>query len=165
MSIAESVIMGAIRHILVPVDGSPASLAALEHAVTLASDYDAKVEVLHVIPIETPLAMRDEEAERGISAAIVRAREALGGLVTYRTASGEPLREIVRAGRSGVDLIVMGTHGRIGRLHSLLGSVAEGVVRNAACPVMTVRDPGGGYQSFAEYRHGRPSIADHRSTR
>jgi nucleotide-binding universal stress UspA family protein len=126
--------VGAIRRILVPVDGSPPSLAALEHAVTLASDYDAKIEVLHVIPSETPLASRDDGIERAISAAIVRARETLGGLVTYHTALGEPLREIVRAGRNGIDLIVMGTHGRIGRLHSLLGSVAEGVVRNAPCP-------------------------------
>lgn len=155
--------MAVLRRILVPVDGSPPSLAALDHAVSLASDYDAKVEVLHVDPTETQLGSSPEEhAGRDIDAALARAREVLGGLVSYRTASGDPVREIVLAGRHGVDLIVMGTHGRVGRLHVLLGSVAEGVVRNASCPVLTVRDSSGGYQSFAEYRHGRPSVGNER---
>jgi len=55
---------------------------------------------------------------------------------------GEPHREIVRfADERGIDLIVMGTHGRGGMAHLLLGSVAEQVVRTAPCPVLTVRHP------------------------
>ncbi len=70
------------------------------------------------------------------------------------------MRRIVEVAGDGFDLIVMGTHGRVGRLHELLGSVAEGVVRNAPCPVLTVRDPREGYQSFAERRHHRPTVAE-----
>ncbi len=54
-------------------------------------------------------------------------------------AAGQPEVAIVEfAGKSGVDLIVMGTHGRVDREHMLMGSVAEGVVRKAMCPVLTV---------------------------
>ncbi len=63
------------------------------------------------------------------------------------------------------DLIVIGTYGRIGRLHAMLGSVAEGVIRNAPCPVLVVRQPGSGYQSFAERRHGRPTLAEQHAHR
>ena len=67
---------------------------------------------------------------------------------------GDPLRTILETARLGnYDLIVMGTHGRVGRLHSLLGSVTEGVVRNAACPVLTVREPSGEEESFSERIH------------
>lgn len=55
---------------------------------------------------------------------------------------------------------MMGTHGRVGRLYAILGSVAEGVVRNAPCPVLTVRDPSDGYQSFSDSRHHRPTLAE-----
>jgi nucleotide-binding universal stress UspA family protein len=55
---------------------------------------------------------------------------------------GVPFVEIIRAARDyGVDLIVMGTHGRTGVSHILIGSVAERVVRKAPCPVLTVKMP------------------------
>jgi universal stress protein A len=61
-----------------------------------------------------------------------------------RVAIGDPADAIVReANQIGADLIVMGTHGRTGLQHVLLGSVAEKVVRHAACPVLTVRQRGG----------------------
>jgi nucleotide-binding universal stress UspA family protein len=59
-----------------------------------------------------------------------------------RVAVGKPAEEILQmAGDEGVDLIVMGTHGRTGLRHILLGSVAETVVRTAPCPVFTVKAP------------------------
>ena len=153
--------MTALRSILVPLDGSAPSLAALEHALTLAEDYDARIEVLEVVPSsEVVIASIRDEIERAVDAAIDRARIALGDRVSRRVVHGDPLVKIVEAASEGFDLIVMGTHGRVGRLHAMLGSVAEGVVRNAPCPVLTVRDPREGYQSFAERRHHRPSVAE-----
>lgn len=161
--------MVALASILVPVDGSPPSLAALEHAVALAADSDARIDVLHVEAPEefsvgsaSPLSPgARHEVEVALDAAVEAARARLGGRVARRTVSGDPLRTIIETARDGhYDLVVLGTHGRIGRLHAMLGSVAEGVVRNAPCPVLTVREASGGYQSFAERRHGRPSLAD-----
>ena len=64
-----------------------------------------------------------------------------GSCVIVRT--GTPFVEIVRhAKENDVDLIVMGTHGRTGLVHALIGSVAEKVVRKAPCPVLTVRPEG-----------------------
>jgi nucleotide-binding universal stress UspA family protein len=62
--------------------------------------------------------------------------------VRTQKAIGEPAAEIVSFARSaGVDLVVVGTHGRTGLEHALMGSVAERVVRRAHCPVLTVRPP------------------------
>ena len=154
--------MTALGSILVPLDGSAPSLAALEHALALAEDYHARIEVLDVIPPSDVVIAGDrDEIERAVDAAVDRARAALGERVSRRTVHGDPVwKIIVEAAREGFDLIVMGTHGRVGRLHAMLGSVAEGVVRNAPCPVLTVRAPGEGYQSFAERRHHRPSVAE-----
>jgi nucleotide-binding universal stress UspA family protein len=150
-----------LQSILVPIDGSPPSLAALDHAITLARDYDATVTVLHVTPVGDPLSAENRrEADRAMADAIDRAGGELGHIGRL-SATGDPVREIVEAAR-GMDMIVMGTHGRSGRIHALLGSVAEGVVRNAPCPVLTVRDAGAaGYESFAERRHGRPALTSH----
>ena len=157
--------MSTLESILVPIDGSPASLAALDHAVTLAQDYGARVEVLHVVPIKDPLTPEARaESERAMEAGVERAKEVLGDRIGRSQKVGDPLVEIVQQARDRVDLIVVGTHGRIGRLHELLGSVAEAVIRNAPCPVLTVRDQTGGYQSFAERRHSRPSLAEPRTT-
>ena len=71
------------------------------------------------------------------------------------------LAVIVDRARAGqYDLLVLSTHGRTGLSHLLMGSVAERVVRTAPCPVLTVRDSHDGYQSFAERRHHRPSVAE-----
>jgi universal stress protein A len=154
--------MTAVHSILVPIDGSAASLSALEHAVALATDDDeVTVDALHVIPPDDTLTpVTQGEDERAMDVAIAHAQMTLGDRLVRRTVTGDPLTEIIDAAREGIDLVVIGTHGRVGRLHALLGSVAEGVVRNAPCPVLTVRDPGGGYQSFAERRHGRSSVSE-----
>jgi len=158
----------ALQSILVPVDGSSPSIAALEHAIALAEDSGARVDILHVNADELSAGSTSSlapaprrEVELALNTAVERAQARLEGRVGFRTLTGDPLRTIVESARvGGYDLVVVGTHGRIGRLHAMLGSVAEGVVRNAPCPVLTVREAGAGYQSFAERRHGRPSLAD-----
>lgn len=161
--------MAVLRLILVPVDGSPPSLAALAHAVALVEDNEAQVDALRVeAPDEFSTGSTQAislEARRtmnaALDAAIEQASAKLPGRISFRITSGEPLSTIIDVARDGrYDLVVLGTHGRIGRLHALFGSVAEGVVRNAPCPVLIVRDSSGGYQSFADRRHGRPSLVE-----
>jgi nucleotide-binding universal stress UspA family protein len=151
--------MPTLQTILVPLDGSPPSLHALEHAIVLAEDYDATLIALHVVSPDTTLApnVRDE-SERSIDGALQRAEESLVRHVIRRTVDGDPVAEIIQAAGEA-DLIVMGTHGRIGRLQSILGSTAASVMRNAPCPVLTVRDATA-YQSFQDRRHHRPLVAD-----
>jgi nucleotide-binding universal stress UspA family protein len=154
-----------LRNILVPIDGSPPAIAALEHAVALAAEGVAVVDILHVRAPDAfahgstrPIsATARREMDAAMEDAVERARGQIGERVAWRTVEGDPLRRIVSAAGDGAyDLVVIGTHGRVGRIHSMLGSVAEGVVRSAPCPVLTVREPGGEYQSFADRRHGRP---------
>ena len=159
--------MPLVRKILVPVDPSPCSTAALQFAALLAEELGASLDVLHVhehggfdVGSTAPLAPDVlKELERGMEHAVEQARTRLGERFSQRSEPGEPLRRILEAaGGGGYDMIVMGTHGRIGRLHMLLGSVAEGVVRNAPCPVLTLRVPEG-EESFAERLRGGPTIA------
>jgi universal stress protein A len=147
--------MLAIRRILVPTDFSPASDLAVDYAVGMARRYGGTVEVLHIVD-ETSLAtalsqvlgtdwpdLRDRlirEAERQL--AEVRAKCALAQVsASSHVLTGQAARAIAeRAINSGADLIVMGTHGRSGVAHLVLGSVAERVLRIAPCPVLVVRD-------------------------
>jgi nucleotide-binding universal stress UspA family protein len=151
-----------LESILVPVDGSSPSLAALAHALVLAEDSGAAIDILRVSDaggIGTPVAEVSEENEEDLEVAIQSAISRLGSRISQLDITGDPLRTIVDTARAGhYDLIVLGTHGRIGRLHELLGSVAEGVVRNAPCPVLTVREADGTYQTFSEARHHRPEL-------
>jgi nucleotide-binding universal stress UspA family protein len=161
--------MAALTTLLVPVDGSPPSLAALGHAIALAEDLGASIDLLHVaapdaFSVGSTISLAPDarrEADQALDDAFARAAERLGSRVSRQTVPGDPLRTILDTARDGgYDLIVIGTHGRIGRIHALVGSVAEGVVRNAPCPVLTVREPGDDYQSFAERRHHRPTLGD-----
>jgi nucleotide-binding universal stress UspA family protein len=161
--------MAHIRKMLVPMDGSTPSMAALSEAVALAEDLDASVEVLHVsAPDEFAVGSETEVApgaraqdDREMEEAIAHANERLGDRLTRRTVAGEPIHQILEvAAADQVDLIVMGTHGRVGRLQELAGSLAAAVIRNSPCPVLTVRRPGGEEESFSERIHGRPTIAE-----
>ena len=92
--------------------------------------------------------------------AIDFARDRLGDRLKQHVEAGDPIQKILEvAATVEPELIVMGTHGRVGRLHAILGSVAEAVVRNSARPVLTVRQPDGEEESFAERVHGRQRIA------
>lgn len=144
--------MGHIHKILVPMDGSPSARAALAEALSLAEDVGAELEVLHVGAVG--------ESERAMEDAIGEAKKWLGDrLSRHDEPEGDPIRRIIEVAEADqADLIVMGTHGRVGRMHALLGSVAEAIVRNAPCPVLTVRQPDGEEESFSERIHHRASV-------
>lgn len=123
----------AIRRILFPTDFSEASRRAGETALALARHFGARLVVLHVIPPVT-----DPEPRRAALRSLA-AELAADVPVETETVAGVPARQIAAsASRHRIDLIVMGTHGRTGASHALLGSVAEAVLRRAPCPVLTV---------------------------
>ena len=139
------------QHVLVPVDGSPPSRAALAYAREQFSD--ARLTLLYVIDPMADYSRRraypgytsDDEykSEREKGEAILESlEETLPTEVTVETAldAGKPARVIVRyADDHDVDGIVLGSHGREGPIRYLLGSVTEDVVRRAGVPVTVVR--------------------------
>lgn len=137
--------MRRLRKILCPVDFDSASALALGHAADLARERQAKLYVLYVVPTppgpEAPMDFIKLE-DRARARLERLARKKIGARTDWRVhvRSGPPAIEVVRAAEGlGVDLIVMATHGRKGLRHLVLGSVAEGVVREAPCPVLTMR--------------------------
>jgi nucleotide-binding universal stress UspA family protein len=143
-----------VHHVLVPIDFSPDAEQALDYAIALAQKLQARVTLLHVI--QPPLGVG---ADMGVwpsptffdelEAAIMGDMEGYLARVTAAGLAGEsvvvpgvPFQEILdTAKKRQVDLIIMGTHGRTGLKHVLLGSVAEKVVRLAPCPVLIARHP------------------------
>ena len=135
-----------ITRILVPTDFSPQADAALGYARGIAREFGSELHLLHVLDNMFLRAMagdpRDLEtaALRQLDERLTAEDRRLGAIATLEK-SDEPAKEIVQyAGEAGIDLIVMGTHGRTGLPHVLLGSVAERVIRRARCPVLTIRD-------------------------
>jgi nucleotide-binding universal stress UspA family protein len=135
-----------IRTILAPIDFEPASLAALERAVALATHLGARVVPLHVHMSPDPnpgiaerLMEKHREAVRDAAAsATAQVQKRWGLAVQHR--EGEPASAILRAIEDlDVDLVAMGTHGRRGAGRLLCGSVAEKVVRKSEVPVLLVR--------------------------
>ena len=142
-----------VTRILVPTDFSEIADAALAYAKTLADHLGASLHLIHVFsdPYDVasytpdlPVRVAPERGQRALREAWESLRQRLdanettfGG--TCAVVNGLTAMEIVRhAGDQKMDLIVMGTHGRSGFAHLLLGSVAEYVVRIAPCPVLTV---------------------------
>jgi nucleotide-binding universal stress UspA family protein len=146
--------MTAIARIVVPVDFSAHADRAIDYAITLGKQFGACVELFHVVEdpfgsggwgSEVYLSDLDGLRERAM-------KEARTSLETRRSAIAAgslPLVATVRMGHVAqtivnyakdvnADLIVMGTHGRTGLAHFIIGSVAERVVRLAPCPVLTV---------------------------
>ena len=143
------------KRILVPIDFSPPSDAALEYARSVAGRYGASLHLLHVADdpyrafysaeIYAPQVegLREEilsDTARQLTTRL-QASDVTELHATAESIIGTPAGSIVEyaAGRD-IDLIVMGTHGRGGMAKLLMGSVAERVVRMAQCPVLTVRD-------------------------
>jgi nucleotide-binding universal stress UspA family protein len=140
-----------ISRILCPLDFSEGSEHALRYAKALAQAYAAELLLMHVV--ETPAiylypdvgipagALEKQRATcagrlTGITAAVREEHPNTHGLLT----DGNPCVLIAEAAKTHeTDLIVMGTHGRTGLAHALLGSVAETVVRKAPCPVLTIK--------------------------
>jgi nucleotide-binding universal stress UspA family protein len=145
--------MSEYRLILCPVDFSKPSQRALETALDLAARLGAELRVIHVyqlpasaLPegvVETPAdieAVLEGRLTKEL-AAFVKPASAQGVKITTGVCEGMPYVEIVEAADElGADLIVMGTHGRTGLAHLLLGSVAERVLRISNVPVLTVRE-------------------------
>ena len=142
----------AVRKILVPTDFSELSGEAVQTAVAFAKVFGASIELVHVFvepayilppPVDMAsfpfdLAQILDRVQNGLDAERDRVKGS-GVTVTTTTLSGRAAPEIVaHAKKTGVDLIVMGTHGRSGFQHALLGSVAERVVHHSPCPVLVV---------------------------
>jgi nucleotide-binding universal stress UspA family protein len=138
-----------IRTILHPTDFSESSRPAFELACALARDYSAALVVTHVVPptgafavdgIAIPLPA-EEPYEAHVR--LARVRPADGSVeVEHRLLEGDPITMILKFAEDvKADMIVMGTHGSSGLMRLLVGSVAEGVMRKAPCPVLTVRGP------------------------
>jgi nucleotide-binding universal stress UspA family protein len=140
--------------ILVPVDGSDCSGAALDHGLRLAHEQQAEVRLVHVIDTEVLYTFE------GVNVAPIEAawrqagQEILDGAERYARQAGitktsAALLEtggrrvaaviVAECAHWSADLIVMGTHGRHGLEHLLLGSVAEGIVRTTLVPVLLIR--------------------------
>lgn len=145
--------MISIKRILVPTDFSEHSLQAITYACELARRFAAELHLLHVaVPLAMPMpymgTVSDEVFDPEKSARKALAELEHPGFETLSPVerivrTGTPFVEIVRhAKENDIDLIVMGTHGRTGLVHALIGSVAEKVVRKASCPVLTVRPEG-----------------------
>jgi universal stress protein A len=145
-----------IRRILIPIDFSPASDRALDYARALSEEFGAPLYLLHVIedrlmtgpwPAEVYLGelpkLREDlvkEAERRMLATL-QSLAAEGIQATGEVLIGGPSHVIIeQANTVNADLIVMGTHGRTGITHLLIGSVAERVIRHAPCPVFVIRE-------------------------
>jgi len=144
-----------IKRILVPTDFSSTSDLATGYAIDLARRYSASIHLVHVVedmyfanaypdgffaelPALRARLIADAESRLGEDANRCTAASVV---VSTQVIDGRPARAIVQLAVDRVDdLIVMGTHGRSGVAHMLLGSVAEHVVRSAPCPVFTVRD-------------------------
>jgi nucleotide-binding universal stress UspA family protein len=142
--------MLAVRTILHPTDFSERSSCAFELAHALARDYGARLIVLHValppralynhMPLE---ASKQEEYQRSLEDKLrwMRAPESPVPVEPVLKEGDAATKILETAAEKCCDLIVMGTHGRSGLGRLLLGSVAEEVVRSAACPVLTVKTP------------------------
>jgi universal stress protein A len=144
-----------LKRILVPVDFSRRSVAALRYAVDLARSCHASLELLHVVPapslvgvvadlaLDRPVALIPPEvlaeAEDQMHA-LVACVDPRGVSIAQRIEGGDPAAVIVRvATEEAHDLIALGTHGRIGLAALLLGSVAKKLITMAPCPVVTLR--------------------------
>ena len=142
-----------INTILVPSDFSADSNKAFTWALEMAEKWGARIELLHVVPTPNypPLALLDgsfnpagyqvslrADAETQAKELVSRAGKPTVSIDT-KVLVGTPFSDICQtAEQDQADLIIMGSHGRTGMRHMLLGSVAERVVRHASCPVLVV---------------------------
>ena len=143
------------KRILVPVDGSSTSDQALQEAITLAKEQGAQVRIIHVVDevninLETEFATDEfyEAMRKSGNRILEKSKEAAraGGIsaeseLLERVPFGSRISDMIveESKRWNADLVIIGTHGRRGVNHLLLGSVAEKVVRIATTPIMLIR--------------------------
>ncbi len=153
LTVRESIVVPeAIRHILVPTDFSEASRCALREAARWAAYFHARLTLLHVLtPALIPIPVAEATAVYDLKSEWHQQLEATLGLwlererpsgveATVRIAEGPvDLTILKQLLQDPAELIVMATHGRSGVTRWLLGSVAERVLRQAPCPVLTLR--------------------------
>jgi universal stress protein A len=138
--------------IVCPVDFSEFTDEIIEYGVSIAKKFDAEFHLLHVIPnlnyftpyesFLTPenLVTMERSIEKEIDKDFQKTIKKIDIPVKQATKTGVTFVEILDYIKTEkIDLVVMGTHGRSGFEHILLGSVAEKVIRRAPCPVLTVR--------------------------
>ncbi|MBU7017920.1 MAG: universal stress protein [Theionarchaea archaeon] len=140
------------KKILIATDGSPHSEEAEKHGLTMAMRSGASVTALYVVEgihspktigspasllLDEQIEALKEEAQRIVENVVKKGNE-MGVEVTPMVAEGHPAHEIIEHAKD-FDLVVVGTLGRSGVSHLLLGSVAEKVVRHASVPVLVVK--------------------------
>jgi len=143
-----------IRKVLAPSDFSPHAANAVRYACGLAERLGAELHLLHVLsaiiptgpeplfaPVLPPESFRDsEEASTRALKTLLDPSWGSPPAVEVAVRWESPVEGIVSYAReAAIDLIVIATHGRTGLSHVLLGSVAERIVREAPCPVLTIR--------------------------
>ena len=149
--------MIALKNILVATDFGEAADVAFMYGRTLARSFGATLHVLHVTPdvYQTAFAAEtfttsspdlqnqiDEDARRRLTELLIDNDGSSPAMQSELVMSNSPGLAIVEfAKHKGIDMIVMGTHGRGPLAHLMMGNVAERVVRLAPCPVLTVRHP------------------------
>lgn len=134
-----------IKHILCPIDFSDTNQSLNQYASVLAKSTGAKITYLHISQPDVPYGsyayidvQQEEKHDQKQLESIQPAQE--GVPFAHVVEFGAPADKIVEfANENGVDLIVMGTHGRTGLRRALMGSVAEAVVRHATCPVLALK--------------------------
>lgn len=149
------------KHLVVAVDGSETSLNALKHASELAKVNDARVTLVHVANPAEYMALAPEflQHESYEAAAVAQGTEVLdfaentakedgvNNIVKHLLVANKGAREMAQelvdyADENGADLLVLGTHGRTGLMHLLMGSFAETVMRQSHLPLLVIRSKG-----------------------
>ena len=137
-----------IRKVLIAVDEQPVSVRAAEVGSELARALGGEIALIHVndpaYPVDTGLPPREliAQAQRESKALLAGFRERLGlppSTLEFVQRGAAAVTIVQTAKEWPADLIVIASHGRSGVRRALLGSVAEGVMRNAPCPVLVVR--------------------------
>ena len=138
-----------LQKILVPIDFSVCSEKAVQYALALAQEFGAELILTHVVqpyPIVTELpstmAELQVELEKCATLRLDKIRQSIKGAQCHSVLRvGHAVHQILSVAREeDVDVIIIATHGRTGLAHTVLGSVAERVVRHAGCPVLIVRE-------------------------
>jgi universal stress protein A len=147
-----------LERILVPTDFSNFSRPAMDYGCAIAARFQSELHLLHVVP--DPALLIPEAGVFSVEAMQAQSDELAKSALTQLNAlpgadwdDGKPIIREVRVGTifleiidyaraANIDLIVIGTHGRSGLMHVLMGSVAERIVRKSPCPVLTVKPEG-----------------------